>query len=120
MLNLLLQTTIEEQPDDWDISRFSRLASFLAGLRDKDGGLAFRVTARNRVWLTRRRLPLPLIPVHLAVWTLITLLRTRSTGGLRAWFGGFVEGMREPAGERRPMRWRTVWRLTRLGRPPVI
>ncbi|RPE41900.1 hypothetical protein EDD90_4997 [Streptomyces sp. Ag109_O5-1] len=80
----------------------------------------FRVTARNRVWLTRRRLPLPLIPVHLAVWTAITLLRTRSTGGLRAWFGGFVEGIREPAGERRPMRWRTVWRLTRLGRPPVI
>ncbi|MER6083296.1 glycosyltransferase [Streptomyces sp. NPDC001833] len=80
----------------------------------------FRVTARNRVWLTRRRLPLPLIPVHLGVWILITLLRTRSTGGLRAWFAGFAEGFREPAGERRPMRWRTVWRLTRLGRPPVV
>ncbi|MEU9243147.1 glycosyltransferase [Streptomyces sp. NPDC048385] len=80
----------------------------------------FRVTARNRVWLTRRRLPLPLIPVHLGVWILITLLRTRSTGGLRAWFAGFAEGLREPAGERRPMRWRTVWQLTRLGRPPVI
>ncbi|WP_406438892.1 glycosyltransferase [Streptomyces sp. NBC_00631] len=80
----------------------------------------YRVTARNRVWLTRRRLPLPLIPVHLGVWILITLLRTRSTGGLRAWFAGFAEGLREPAGERRPMRWRTVWQLTRLGRPPVI
>ncbi|OIJ65815.1 glycosyltransferase family 2 protein [Streptomyces mangrovisoli] len=79
-----------------------------------------RVTARNRVWLVRRRLPLPLIPVHLAVWTLLTLARTRSFAGLRAWFGGFVEGVREPAGERRPMRWRTVWRLTRLGRPPII
>ncbi|WP_046730931.1 glycosyltransferase family 2 protein [Streptomyces humi] len=80
----------------------------------------FRVTARNRVWLTRRRLPLPLIPVHLGVWILITLLRARSAGGLRAWFAGFVEGLREPAGERRPMRWRTVWQLTRLGRPPII
>ncbi|MEU2336357.1 glycosyltransferase [Streptomyces sp. NPDC013172] len=80
----------------------------------------FRVTARNRVWLTRRRLPLPLIPVHLGVWTLITLLRTRSVGGLKAWFAGFAEGLREPAGERRPMRWRTVWHLTRLGRPPII
>ncbi|KAA0935981.1 glycosyltransferase [Streptomyces apricus] len=79
-----------------------------------------RVTARNRVWLVRRRLPLPLIPVHLAVWTALTLLRTRSAGGLKAWFGGFVEGLRAPAGERRPMRWRTVWRLTRLGRPPVV
>ncbi|MFI9808895.1 glycosyltransferase, partial [Streptomyces sp. NPDC052301] len=80
----------------------------------------YRVNARNRVWLVRRRLPLPLVPVHLGVWTLLTLARTRSPGGLRAWFAGFAEGLREPAGERRPMRWRTVWRLTRLGRPPVI
>ncbi|MBU8551033.1 glycosyltransferase family 2 protein [Streptomyces rochei] len=80
----------------------------------------FRVNARNRVWLARRRLPLPLIPVHLGVWVLLTLARNRSLGGLRAWFGGFLEGVRRPAGERRPMRWRTVGRLTRLGRPPVI
>ncbi|WP_149548203.1 glycosyltransferase family 2 protein [Streptomyces marokkonensis] len=80
----------------------------------------FRVTARNRVWLVRRRLPFVLVPVHLGVWVLLTLLRNRSARGLRAWFGGFVEGLREPAGERRAMRWRTVWRLTRLGRPPVV
>ncbi|MGW5130950.1 glycosyltransferase family 2 protein [Streptomyces sp. NPDC004135] len=80
----------------------------------------YRVNARNRVWLVRRRLPLPLVPVHLGVWVLLTLARIRSRAGLRAWCGGFVEGVREPAGERRPMRWRTVWRLTRLGRPPVI
>ncbi|QEU97495.1 glycosyltransferase [Streptomyces kanamyceticus] len=79
-----------------------------------------RNTARNRVWLARRRLPLPLIPVHLGVWTLLTLVRTRSWPGLRAWAGGFAEGVRTPCGERGPMRWRTVWRLTRLGRPPVI
>ncbi|MFJ3667583.1 glycosyltransferase family 2 protein [Streptomyces sp. NPDC090106] len=80
----------------------------------------YRVNARNRVWLARRRLPWPLIPVHLGVWTLLTLVRIRSRAGLRAWFGGFAEGVRKPAGRRRPMRWRTVWRLTRLGRPPVI
>ncbi|MGW0711080.1 glycosyltransferase family 2 protein [Streptomyces sp. NPDC002643] len=80
----------------------------------------YRVNARNRVWLVRRRLPLPLIPVHLGIWVLITLLRARSTGGLRAWFGGFMEGWRASGGERRPMRWRTVWQLTRLGRPPVL
>ncbi|WP_338695965.1 glycosyltransferase [Streptomyces sp. Q6] len=80
----------------------------------------YRMTARNRVWLARRRLPVLLIPVYLGVWTAITLLRTRSLGGLRAWAGGFVEGVRAPAGERRPMRWRTVWRMTRLGRPPLI
>jgi hypothetical protein len=51
---------------------------------------------------------------------LLTVVRNRSASGLRAWFGGFTEGLREPAGERRAMSWRTVWRLTRLGRPPVI
>ncbi|SNX62984.1 GT2 family glycosyltransferase [Streptomyces sp. TLI_55] len=80
----------------------------------------YRVNARNRVWLARRRLPLPLIPVHLGVWMLLTVARNRSGAGLRAWFGGFAEGLRESAGERRPMRWRTVWRLTRLGRPPIV
>ncbi|MES5819630.1 glycosyltransferase [Streptomyces sp. RG80] len=80
----------------------------------------YRVNARNRVWLARRRLPLLLVPVHLGVWVLLTLARNRSVAGLRAWFGGFAEGVRESAGERRPMRWRTVWRLTRLGRPPII
>ncbi|SHI10370.1 hypothetical protein SAMN05444521_3970 [Streptomyces sp. 3214.6] len=79
-----------------------------------------RVTARNRVWLVRRNLPLPLIPVHLGVWIAVTLLRTRSAGGLKAWFAGFAEGVRKPAGGRRPMKWRTVWQLTRLGRPPII
>uniref|UniRef100_A0AAU3H026 Glycosyltransferase family 2 protein n=1 Tax=Streptomyces sp. NBC_01401 TaxID=2903854 RepID=A0AAU3H026_9ACTN len=79
-----------------------------------------RFTARNRVWLARRRLPVPLIPVYLGVWVLLTLARIRSLTGLKAWCGGFVEGVRTPCGPRRPMRWRTVWRMTRLGRPPVI
>jgi hypothetical protein len=79
-----------------------------------------RMTARNRVWLARRRLPAPLIPVYLGTWILLTLLRGRSPAGLKAWAGGFAEGLRTPCGRRRPMRWRTVWRMTRLGRPPVI
>ncbi|AKG46427.1 glycosyltransferase [Streptomyces xiamenensis] len=79
-----------------------------------------RMVARNRVWLARRNLPLLLIPVYLGVWMLLTLLRRPSWAALKAWFGGFAEGWRTPAGSRRPMRWRTVWRLTRLGRPPVI
>ncbi len=48
MLNLLLQTTIEGDPDDWNIARFSRLVSFLSQLQDDDGRPAFRVTARDR------------------------------------------------------------------------
>ncbi|WP_206308260.1 glycosyltransferase [Streptomyces sp. A1277] len=79
-----------------------------------------RMVARNRVWLARRNLPAPLVPVYLGVWMLLTLLRRPSGTALKAWFGGFREGWTTPCGPRRPMKWRTVWRLTRLGRPPVI
>ena len=79
-----------------------------------------RMVARNRVWLARRNLPAPLVPVYVGVWLLLTLVRRPSLPALKAWFGGFREGWTTPCGPRRPMRWRTVWRLTRLGRPPVI
>ncbi|MBH0242199.1 MULTISPECIES: glycosyltransferase family 2 protein [Streptomyces] len=79
-----------------------------------------RMVARNRVWLARRNLPAPLIPLYLGVWLLLTLVRRPSPPALKAWFGGFREGWSTPCGPRRPMKWRTVWRLTRLGRPPVI
>ncbi|MGW2087252.1 glycosyltransferase family 2 protein [Streptomyces sp. NPDC001880] len=79
-----------------------------------------RMVARNRVWLARRNLPAPLVPVYPGVWLLLTLLRKPSGPALKAWFGGFREGWSTPCGTRRPMKWRTVWRLTRLGRPPVI
>ncbi len=79
-----------------------------------------RMVARNRVWLARRNLPWALVPVYLGVWMLLTLLRRPSGPALRAWFGGFKEGWTTPSGPRRPMHWRTVWRLTRLGRPPII
>ncbi|MFJ4837012.1 glycosyltransferase family 2 protein [Streptomyces sp. NPDC088746] len=80
----------------------------------------YRMTARNRVWLARRNLPLPLVPAYLGTWILLTAARTRSASGLRAWAAGFAEGVRTECGERNPMHWRTVWRMTRLGRPPLV
>ncbi|KAF4406099.1 glycosyltransferase family 2 protein [Streptomyces lycii] len=80
----------------------------------------YRMVSRNRVWLAKRHLPAPLVPAYLGVWLLLTVVRTRSAAGLRAWFGGFAEGVRSSCGERRPMRWATVWRMTRLGRPPIV
>ncbi|RDG37619.1 glycosyltransferase [Streptomyces corynorhini] len=80
----------------------------------------YRMTARNRVWLARRHLPALLVPAYLGTWILLTLARTRSVSGLKAWFGGFFEGVRTPCGKRQPMRWRTVRRMTALGRPPII
>ncbi|MFC9295728.1 glycosyltransferase family 2 protein [Streptomyces sp. NPDC057011] len=80
----------------------------------------FRTNARNRVWLAKRHLPAPLVPVYLGVWTVLTLVRRPPLEGLKAWLGGFAEGVRTPCGPRKPMRWRTVARMARLGRPPVI
>ncbi|SDG65634.1 hypothetical protein SAMN05421505_106147 [Sinosporangium album] len=80
----------------------------------------FRLNARNRVWLARRNLPWPLAAVYLLDWIALTLLRERSPSSLKAWFRGFGEGLREPAGERRPMSWATAWRMAKLGRPPIV
>jgi GT2 family glycosyltransferase len=79
-----------------------------------------RMNARNRVWLVRRRLPVPLAVVHLAVWVVLTLVRLRNPGTLLPWLRGLVEGLRTPCGERRPISWRTAMLMTRLGRPPIV
>ncbi|MYX05719.1 glycosyltransferase [Streptomyces sp. SID8375] len=79
-----------------------------------------RMVARNRVWLAKRHLPALLVPAYLGVWAALTAVRSPSVGGLRAWAAGFAEGVRTPCGRRRPMRWRTVWRMTKLGRPPIV
>ncbi|MFD6228813.1 glycosyltransferase family 2 protein [Streptomyces sp. NPDC060232] len=80
----------------------------------------YRNTGRNRVWLAKRHLPAVLVPVYLATWAAYTLAQRPPLSGLAAWWAGFFEGVRVPCPPRRPMRWRTVWRMARLGRPPVI
>ncbi|MYR42895.1 glycosyltransferase [Streptomyces sp. SID5910] len=83
--------------------------------------LFHRLAARNRIWVAYRNLPAPLVPVYLAVWASITLARAARAGGLGQTLDGMREGWttrRTP--KRRPMSWRTVWRLTIAGRPPVI
>lgn len=82
--------------------------------------LFYRTNARNRVWVARRNLPLPLVPVYLGTWMGITVLRVRELHALRVWGGGFLEGVRTDPGRRRPISWGTVAKLTRIGRPPVI
>lgn len=80
-----------------------------------------RLNARNRVWVARRNLPTPVAAVYIAVWTAVTLLRNRTDlEATKTWLAGWREGWRTSPGERRPMRWRTVLRLARLGQPPVI
>lgn len=104
----------------WSIDYRADMVLFHPTMPPSRHAVYHRMVARNRVWVARRNLPAPLVPVYLGVWMLLTLLRRPSPPALRAWFGGFREGWRTPCGPRRPMKWRTVWRLTRLGRPPVI
>ncbi|MEV5506628.1 glycosyltransferase family 2 protein [Streptomyces orinoci] len=80
----------------------------------------YRLNARNRVWVARRNLPACLIPLNLATWILLTLWRVRQPAALRASLDGFREGLRSDPRYRAPMSWRTVWRLTRAGRPPIF
>ncbi|GJF34076.1 glycosyl transferase [Kitasatospora sp. NE20-6] len=80
-----------------------------------------RLVARNRVWVAYRRLPALLVPLYIATWVAITVLRARrAPRTLAPWFSGLWEGLRGGHGERRPISWHTAWRLTRVGRPPVI
>jgi GT2 family glycosyltransferase len=84
--------------------------------------LFYRLSARNRVWVAYRNLPVPLLPVYLGAWTALTALRLRrSPDALRASAAGLREGLAAlRAQRRRPMSWSTVRRLTRAGRPPII
>lgn len=75
---------------------------------------------RNKAWLARRHLPLPLGAVYTLGFALRGLLRLRSAGDLRELAKGLRDGVREPCGTRRRLRPRTLWRMTRAGRPPLI
>jgi GT2 family glycosyltransferase len=76
--------------------------------------------ARNRVWLARRYLPFPLGALFVASFALRTLPRLRSLREMRTAARGYVDGVRGSSGARRRLSTKTLWRMTRAGRPPVI
>ncbi len=76
------------------------------------------LTARNRVLLARKHLPHPLSIVYVVLWAALGL--ARSPGGRLALLRGFADGLRAEGVTREPIRWRTVWRMTRYGRPPLL
>ncbi len=80
----------------------------------------YRFQARNRVWLARRNLPLPVGVIYVLVWAGVSALRLRSRPALLETLRGYRIGLTESGGQRRPMSWRTIWRMTRAGRPPII
>lgn len=80
----------------------------------------FYTTARNRAWVARRNLPAVLVPCYLLSWALVTIVRTRNPKKVGTWFKGLWDGLRSTLpGRRQPISWRTVWLMTKLGRPPL-
>ena len=74
------------------------------------------LTARNRLWMAWRSLPAPIFAGYLLIWTTAAVargvpLREVLAGYRAAWSA-------RPA--RHPIQWRTVVRMTLIGRPPLI
>ena len=83
-------------------------------------GYSLYFGARNRVWLARRHLWLPLGALYVLGFALRTLPRLRSVQDVREASRGYLDGMRGPCGKRRKLRARTLMRMTLAGRPPII
>lgn len=82
----------------------------------------YRLNARNRVWLAKRNLPWILVPLYVLSWTAVQLVRSLRTGGrgLGSWLRGWGHGWAHNPGGRVAMTWKTVARMTRAGRFPIL
>ena len=80
----------------------------------------YRFQARNRVWLARRNLPAVVGFVYVLAWVLVGGVRRRGWTAVRETVRGYLLGLTTACGRRRPMSWRTIWRMTKAGRPPII
>jgi hypothetical protein len=74
------------------------------------------LTARNRLWMAWRSLPVPVLVGYLIIWTIAAAVRGAP---LREVLSGYREASAARP-TRHPIRWRTVVRMTLLGRPPVV
>jgi GT2 family glycosyltransferase len=73
-------------------------------------------SARNRVWLARRHLPLPLGALFVGTFAARTLPRSDTRAALR----GFRDGARGSYPRTRKLKARTLWQMTKVGRPPIV
>ncbi len=103
----------------WDIAYDPSFVIFHPHTEISRHGPGWRLTGRNRVLVARRSLPWPLVWVHTSAWLVLGSWRAPDRVARRSYFEGWRSGWSHPI-ERAPLRWRTVWHLTRLRRPPVL
>jgi GT2 family glycosyltransferase len=83
-------------------------------------GYSYYFGARNRVWLARRYLPLPLGALYVTAFALRTVPRLKSRRAVQEAARGYRDGLRGPGAGRSRLRARTLLRMTRAGRPPIM
>jgi GT2 family glycosyltransferase len=83
-------------------------------------GYSYYFGARNRVWLARRHLPLPLGAIYVIVFALRTVPRLKSRRAVQESARGYRDGLRGACGGRSRLRVRTLLRMTQAGRPPIM
>ena len=83
-------------------------------------GYSYYFGARNRVWLARRYLPLPLGALYVTAFALRSVPRMTSRRAVQDAARGYRDGMRGPCAGRSRLRARTLLRMTRAGRPPIM
>jgi GT2 family glycosyltransferase len=83
-------------------------------------GYSYYFGARNRVWLARRYLPLPLGILYVISFALRTVPRLKSRRAVQEAARGYRDGLRGPGPGRSRLRAQTLLRMTRIGRPPIM
>lgn len=103
----------------WSIRYLADVEVFHPNTKIERHPQGWEFTGRNRVWIARRTLPWPVAIVHVTAWFVLGVLRAPRGESRKRYIAGWRSGWSGRL-DRRPIRWRTVWRLARLGRPPIL
>lgn len=103
----------------WSIEYLADVEVFHPRTEIERHAQGWELTGRNRVWIARRTLPWAVALVHVTSWLLLGAIRAPKGESRRRYLAGWRSGWKANI-DRDPIRWRTVWKLTRLGRPPVL
>ena len=104
----------------WDIAYDDRCVIEHPATPEGRHPSALRVGARNKVWIARMALPVILIPPSVAITVVRYVGRCRRVAEIGQVSSGVRAGFTQLPAKRAPMSWRTVWLLSKRGRPPIL